>query len=119
MISRTAPKHFDSLTSLRKRSSESLREYAARFVDLYNEVEDCTEKQVVSVFRLGLSFGEKLRESLTLSPVETFPEPMERVEQHAKLEDESKREASRTSNKPHRANVVEKEEQKGKRKREA
>ena len=52
MISRAAPKSFDSLTSLRKRSSESLREYADRFVDLYNEVEDCTEKQALSVFRL-------------------------------------------------------------------
>ena len=88
MISRTALKHFDSLTSMRKKTGDSLREYAARYVDLYNEVEECTEKQAVSVFRLGLSFGEKLRESLTLNPVETFSELMERVEQHAKLDDE-------------------------------
>ena len=83
MTSRASPKQFDSLTALRKRSGESLREYAARYVDVYNDVEDCTEKQSVTMFRLGLSFGEKLRESLTLSPVETFPDLMERVEQHA------------------------------------
>ena len=77
-------------------------------MDLYNEVEDCMEKQAVSVFRLWISFGEKLRESLTLGPVETFPELMERVEQHAKLEDESQQEAILTSNEPHCSNVVEK-----------
>ena len=80
MTSRASPKQFDSLTALRKRSGESLREFAARYVDVYNDVEDCTEKQTVTMFRLGLSFGEKLRESLTLSPVETFPDLMERVE---------------------------------------
>ena len=58
------------------------------------------------MFRLGLSFGEKLRESLTLSPVETFPDLMERVEQHAKLEDESNRESHRGGQRPYSANVV-------------
>ena len=58
------------------------------------------------MFRLGLSFGEKLRESLTLNPVETFPDLMERVEQHAKLEDESYRESHCGGQRPHRANAV-------------
>ena len=60
------------------------------------------------MFRLGLSFGEKLRESLTLILVEAFSELIETVEQHAKLEDESKREANCTTNRPHPTNVVEK-----------
>ena len=85
MTSRASPKQVDSMTALRKRSGESLREYAARYVDVYNDVDDCTDKQDVTMFRLGLLFGENLRESLTLIPVETFPDLMERVEQYAKF----------------------------------
>ena len=43
---------------------------------------------------------------MTLIPVETFPDLIERVEQHAKLEDESYRESHRGVQRPHRANVV-------------
>ena len=34
MTNRASPKQFDSLTALRKRSNESLREYATRYVDV-------------------------------------------------------------------------------------
>ena len=42
MTSRASPNQFDSLTALRKCLDESLREYAARYVNVYNGVEDCT-----------------------------------------------------------------------------
>ena len=97
MTSHAAPKQFDSLIALTKRLDKTLWEYTGRYIDTYNDDEDCTEKQAVSMFRQELSFAEKLMESLTMNIEDSFTKLMVRVEKHAKLEDEIVIEANRHS----------------------
>ena len=49
---------------------ETLRSHASRYWELYNEIGRGNEKAAISTFRLGLPEDSKLRESLTMRPLE-------------------------------------------------
>ena len=87
-------KEVDSLLGLRRARSEPLRQYAARYWDLYNEIEDCDQKIAVTSFKLGLDHSSREFEDLMLFPPSTMNELMARIELHSKLE-EAKAERSR------------------------
>ena len=87
-------KEVDSLLGLRRARSESLRQYAARYWDLYNEIKDCDQKIVATSFKLGLDHTSREFEDLVLFPPSSMNELMARIELHAKLE-EAKSERSR------------------------
>ena len=54
----------DALLSMRMKISESLRNYASRYWELYNEIGGGNEKIVASTFRIGLPEDLELREGL-------------------------------------------------------
>ena len=87
-------KEVDSMLGLRRARSESLRQYAARYWDLYNEIEECGKKIAVTSFKLGLDHTIWEFEDFMLFPPATMNELMARIELHAKLE-EAKAERSR------------------------
>ena len=62
------PQPVDSLFSMKMGVGETLRSYARRYWELYNEISGGNEKVAASTFRLGLPKDSELRESLTIRP---------------------------------------------------
>ncbi|XP_075663325.1 uncharacterized protein LOC142632891 [Castanea sativa] len=62
----------DALLSMKMGAGETLRSYANRYWELYNEIGGGNEKVAVSTFKLGLLEDLELRESLTVRPPENL-----------------------------------------------
>lgn len=62
----------DVLLSMKMGAKETLRSYASRYWELYNEIGGGNEKVAASTFRLGLPKDSELRESLTKRPPENM-----------------------------------------------
>ena len=78
----------DALLSMKMRVGETLRSYASRYWELYNEINGGNEKIAASTFRMGLSEDSELRESLTRRPPEDMRQLMRRIEEYKRLEDD-------------------------------
>jgi hypothetical protein len=59
------PKEFASLMSMRMKDSESLKNYSARYWEVYNEVDGGTEDMAMKTFKEGLHPESELRHSLS------------------------------------------------------
>lgn len=55
---------------------------------MYNEIGGGNEKVAVSTFRLGLPEDSKLRESLTMRPLESMRQLLRCIEEYKRLEDD-------------------------------
>ncbi|XP_023893338.1 uncharacterized protein LOC112005321 [Quercus suber] len=82
------PQPIDALLSMKIRAGETLRNYASRYWELYNEIGRGNEKIAVSTFRMGLPEESGLRESLTKKPPEDMRQLMRRIEEYKRLEDD-------------------------------
>ncbi|XP_028076624.1 uncharacterized protein LOC114278726 [Camellia sinensis] len=84
------PKEPDTLFGLRKEQEETLRNYARRYWEEYNDLEEnvCSEQMAVMSFKHGLRPESKLRQSLTKRPATTLKDLCARIEQYARLEDD-------------------------------
>ncbi|XP_075655200.1 uncharacterized protein LOC142625424 [Castanea sativa] len=69
-------------------AGETLRNYANRYWELYNEIGGGNEKIAASTFRMGLPKESRLRESLTLRPPEDMRQLMRCFEEYKRLEDD-------------------------------
>ena len=58
----------DALLSMKIRVDETLRNYASRYWELYNEIDGGNEKIATSTLRMELPKDSKLRESLMKRP---------------------------------------------------
>ena len=67
---------------------KTLRIYASRYWELYNEIGGGNEKIAESTFRMGLPENSKLRESLTKRPLEDMRQLKRRIEEYKWLEDD-------------------------------
>ncbi|XP_038688681.1 uncharacterized protein LOC119987854 [Tripterygium wilfordii] len=76
------PATLDTLFALHLRRGESLRAYAARYLDTYADIEDCDERTAVATFCLGLPRDYKLRESLTMAPPKSMAALQDRIKQY-------------------------------------
>ena len=76
------------LLSMKIGSRETLRSYANRYWELYNEINRGNEKVIVSTFRLGLPQEFKLRDLLTMRPPKNMHQLMRRIEEHKRLADD-------------------------------
>uniref|UniRef100_A0A2N9GSC5 Retrotransposon gag domain-containing protein n=1 Tax=Fagus sylvatica TaxID=28930 RepID=A0A2N9GSC5_FAGSY len=74
------PKEFASLMSMRMKDSESLKNYSARYWEVYNEVDGGTEDMAMKTFKEGLHPESELRHSL-----------MSRIEQYVRVEEDRAR----------------------------
>ena len=63
------PQPMDVLLSIKMGVDETLRSYANRYWEFYNEIGSDNEKIASSTFRMGLPENSKLRESLTKRPL--------------------------------------------------
>jgi len=78
----------DSLLLIKMRVDETLRSYASRYWELYNEIGWGNEKIAASTFRIGLPEDSELQESLTKRPPEDMRQLMRRIEEYKRLEDD-------------------------------
>ncbi|XP_075636693.1 uncharacterized protein LOC142608922 [Castanea sativa] len=82
------PQPVDALLSMKMGAGETLRKYANRYWELYNEIGGGNEKIAASTFRMGLLKESGLRESLTLRPPEDMRQLMRRIKEYKCLEDD-------------------------------
>ena len=82
------PQPMDTLLSMKMRVGETLRSYASRYWELYNEISGGNEKITTSIFRMGLLENSKLWESLTRKPPEDMRQIMRRIGEYKRLKDD-------------------------------
>ncbi|XP_050258916.1 uncharacterized protein LOC126703905 [Quercus robur] len=82
------PQLVNALLSMKIRAGETLRSYASRYWELYNEIDGDNERVAASTFRMGLLEDSRLRESLTKKPPEGMRQLMRRIEEYKRLEDD-------------------------------
>ncbi|XP_050242252.1 uncharacterized protein LOC126691235 [Quercus robur] len=82
------PQPVDALLLMKIRAGETLRSYANRYWELYNEIGGDNEKVAVSTFRMELPEDSGLRESLTKKPPEGMRQLMRRIEEYKRIEDD-------------------------------
>ena len=87
MTSNKAKKELDSLIGLRKRPEETLRQYADRYWELFNEINNCDQKVATSSFNLGLESESPILQELMLHPPETMDDLMQMIDKFFQLED--------------------------------
>uniref|UniRef100_A0A2N9E8Q0 Uncharacterized protein n=1 Tax=Fagus sylvatica TaxID=28930 RepID=A0A2N9E8Q0_FAGSY len=75
------PKEFASLMSMRMKDSESLKNYSARYWEVYNEVDGGTEDMAMKTFKEGLHPESELRHSLSKRSARNMRDLMSRIEQ--------------------------------------
>ena len=51
----------DALLTLKLEDDESIKDYATRFWETYNDIDNCSEDVAVRTFKLGLSLETGLR----------------------------------------------------------
>ena len=78
----------NALLSIKMRVDETLRSYASRYWELYNEIGGGNKKITTSTFRMGLPEDSELRESLMKRPPEDMRQLMRRIEEYKPLEDD-------------------------------
>ena len=82
------PQPVDTLLSINMGVGETLRSYANRYWELYNEIGGGNEKIAMSTFRMGLPENSEIRESLTKRPPEDMRQLMRRIEEYKRFEDD-------------------------------
>uniref|UniRef100_A0A2N9H2R1 Uncharacterized protein n=1 Tax=Fagus sylvatica TaxID=28930 RepID=A0A2N9H2R1_FAGSY len=82
------PKGMDALMTMKIGPNESIKNYAARYSETYNEVDGCGEDVAVSTFKLGLPVDSGLRQSLSKRPPSNMKKLMSRIEQFIRLEED-------------------------------
>ena len=78
----------DALLSMKMRVEETLRSYASRYWEFYNEIGGGNEKIAANTFRMGLLEDSKLWESLMRKPLEDMRQLMRRIDEYKRLEDD-------------------------------
>ena len=81
-------REMDALLTLELEDGESLKDYATRFWETYNDIDNCSEDVVVRTFKSGLPLGTRLRQCLTKRPATTLRKLMDRIEQFIKVEED-------------------------------
>lgn len=90
----------DSLYAIRMRKDESLRQFAARFMERYSDINECDAKSAIGAFKLALPQGCRLRENLVLERPTGVAELQERIRQYVNLEDDFRAGRDRRSRTP-------------------
>jgi hypothetical protein len=82
------PKGMDALMTMKLGHNESIKNYAARYSETYNDIDGCGEDVAVPTFKLGLPVDSGLRQSLTKRPPSSMKKLMSRIEQFIRLEED-------------------------------
>ena len=81
------PQPLDSLLSMTMREGESVKAYAERCWEMFNEIDGNFDEVAIRTFKVGLPFEHGLRKSLTSKPVTSLRQLMDRVDKYKRIED--------------------------------
>uniref|UniRef100_A0A2N9H6C8 RNase H type-1 domain-containing protein n=1 Tax=Fagus sylvatica TaxID=28930 RepID=A0A2N9H6C8_FAGSY len=81
----------NSRMSMRMKDSESLKNYSARYWEVYNEVDGGTEDMAMKTFKEGLHPESELRHSLSKRSARNMRDLMSRIEQYVRVEEDRAR----------------------------
>ena len=82
------PQPLDSLLSMSMREGESMKAYAERYWEMFNEIDGDFDEFAIRTFKVGLPSEYGLRKSLTGKPVTSLRQLMDRVNKYKRIEDD-------------------------------
>ena len=81
------PQPLDSLLSMTIREGESVKAYAERYCEMFNEIDGDFDEVVIITFKVGLPSEHGLRKSLIDKPVNSLQQLMDRIDKYKRIED--------------------------------
>ena len=88
IICSRVPQPLDSLLSMSIREGESVKAYAERYWEMFNEIDGDFDEVAIRTFKVGLPSEHGLRKSLTGKPVTSLHQLMDRVDKYNRIEDD-------------------------------
>ena len=82
------PQPLDSLLSMTMREGESVKAYAERYWEMFNENDGDFDEVAIRTFKIGLPSKHGLRKCLTGKPVTSLRQLMDRVDKYKSIEDD-------------------------------
>ena len=82
------PQPLDSLLSMTMREGESVKAYAKRYWEMFNEIDGDFDEIAVRTFKVGFPSKHGLRKSLTGKLVTSLCQLMDRVDKYKRIEDD-------------------------------
>ena len=73
------------------REEESVKAYAKRYWEMFNEIDGNFDEVAIKTFKVGLPFKHGLRKSLTRKLVTSLRQLMDRVDKYKRIEDDQQR----------------------------
>ena len=86
------PQPLDSLLSMSMREGESVKAYAERYWEIFNEIDGDFDEVAIRTFKVGLQSKHGLRKSLTCKFVTSLRQLMDRVDKYKRIEDDQQQE---------------------------
>ena len=90
------PQPLDSMLSMTMREGESVKAYAERYWEIFNEIDGDFNEVVIRTFKVGLPSEHGLRKSLTGKLVTSLRQLMDRVDKYKRIEDDQQQEKGKT-----------------------
>ena len=78
----------DSLLSMIMKEGESVKAYAERYWEMFNEIDGDFDEVAIRTFKVGLPAEHGLRKSLTGKPVTSLRQLMDKVDKYRRIEDD-------------------------------
>ena len=82
------PQPLYSLLSMTMREEESVKAYAERYWEMFNEIDGDFDEVAIRTFKVGLPSEHGLRKSLTGKPVTSLRQLMDQVDKYKRIEDD-------------------------------
>ena len=82
------PQPLDYLLSMLIREGESVKTYAERYWEMFNEIDGDFDEVVIRTFKVGLPSEYGLRKSLTGKSITSLCQLMDRVDKYKRIEDD-------------------------------
>ena len=82
------PQPLDSLLSMSMKEGESVKAYAERYWEMFNEIDGDFDEAAIRTFKVRLPSEHGLRKSLTVKPVTSLCQLMDRVDKYKRIEDD-------------------------------
>ena len=86
------PQPLDSLLSMSMREGESVKAYAERYWEIFNEIDGDFDEVAIRTFKVSLLPEHGLRKSLTCKPITSLRRLMDRVDKYKRIEDDQQQE---------------------------
>lgn len=82
------PQPLDSLLSMSTREGESVKAYAGRYWEMFNEIDGDFDEVAIRTFKVGLPPEHDLRKSLTSKPITSLRLLMDQVDKYKRIEED-------------------------------